>query len=57
MDVTVAMLESTSFPKHLKRVPEYACGHHKKMDGTGSPKGLTRDEMSVPARMMGIADT
>lgn len=56
MDVTVEMLESMNFPKHLKRVPEYACGHHEKMDGTGYPKGLTREEMSEPARMMAIAD-
>ncbi len=56
MDVTVEMLESMPFPKHLMRVPEYACGHHEKMDGTGYPKGLKRDEMSIPARIMGIAD-
>ena len=56
MDVTVEMLESMEFPKHLQRVPEYACGHHEKMDGTGYPKGLTREQMSLPARMMAIAD-
>lgn len=56
MDVTVEMLESMPFPKHLQRVPEYACGHHEKMDGTGYPKGLKRDQMSIPARIMGIAD-
>ncbi len=56
MDVTVEMLESMPFPKHLKRVPEYACGHHEKMDGTGYPKGLKRDQMSIPARIMAIAD-
>lgn len=56
MDVTVEMLESMQFPKHLQRVPEYACGHHEKMDGTGYPKGLTREQMSQPARMMAIAD-
>ena len=56
MDVTVEMLESMPFPKHLQKVPEYACGHHEKMDGTGYPKGLTRDQMSIPARMMAIAD-
>jgi HD-GYP domain-containing protein (c-di-GMP phosphodiesterase class II) len=44
------------FPKNLKRVPEYAGGHHEKMDGTGYPRGLKRDEMSIPARMMAIAD-
>ncbi|GLX79894.1 phosphohydrolase [Thalassotalea insulae] len=56
MDVTVDMLEAMPFPKHLKNVPEYACGHHEKMDGTGYPKGLKRHQMSIPARIMAIAD-
>jgi len=53
---TIKMLESLPYPKHLRRVPEFACGHHEKMDGTGYPRGLTREEMSVQARVMGIAD-
>ncbi len=53
---TIKMLESLPFPRHLQRVPEYAGGHHEKMDGTGYPKGLKRDEMSVQARIMAIAD-
>lgn len=56
MNITVDMLESLPFPKHLQRVPEFACGHHEKMDGTGYPKGLKKDQMSIPARMMAIAD-
>lgn len=56
MDITIEMLESLPFPKHLRRVPEFAGGHHEKMDGTGYPKGLTKEQMSVPARMMAIAD-
>ncbi|MCE3231806.1 MAG: metal dependent phosphohydrolase [Rickettsiaceae bacterium] len=56
IDVTIDMLNSLPFPKNLQRVPEYAGGHHEKMDGTGFPKGLTREEMSVPARMMAVAD-
>jgi HD-GYP domain-containing protein (c-di-GMP phosphodiesterase class II) len=56
MAVTIDMLESLPFPKHLRNVTEYAGGHHEKMDGTGYPKGLKRDQMSVPARMMAIAD-
>lgn len=54
--VTINMLESLPYPKGLQRVPEYAGGHHEHMDGTGYPKGLTREQMSVPARVMGIAD-
>jgi HD-GYP domain-containing protein (c-di-GMP phosphodiesterase class II) len=56
MDITVEMLDSLPFPKHLKRVPEFAGGHHEKMDGTGYPKKLTREQMSIPARIMAIAD-
>jgi HD-GYP domain-containing protein (c-di-GMP phosphodiesterase class II) len=53
---TIKMLEQLPWPKHLTRVPEYAGGHHERMDGKGYPKGLTREQMSVQARMMGIAD-
>jgi len=56
IDVTIKMLESLPWPRHLKNVPEYAGGHHERMDGKGYPKGLTREQMSVEARMMGIAD-
>jgi hypothetical protein len=53
---TIIMLEALPFPKALKRVPEWAGGHHEKLDGTGYPKGLTREQMSIPARAMAIAD-
>jgi HD-GYP domain-containing protein (c-di-GMP phosphodiesterase class II) len=53
---TIKMLESLPWPKHLQNVPEYAGGHHERMDGKGYPKGLTREQMSVQARVMGIAD-
>jgi HD-GYP domain-containing protein (c-di-GMP phosphodiesterase class II) len=54
--VTIRMLESLPWPKHLKNVPEYAGGHHERMDGKGYPRGLTREQMSVQARVMAIAD-
>lgn len=54
--VTIQMLEQLPFPRNLARVPEYAGGHHEKMDGTGYPKGLRREQMSIPARIMAIAD-
>jgi HD-GYP domain-containing protein (c-di-GMP phosphodiesterase class II) len=53
---TIKMLESLPFPRNLRRVPEYAGGHHEKMDGTGYPKGIFASDMSLPARMMAIAD-
>jgi HD-GYP domain-containing protein (c-di-GMP phosphodiesterase class II) len=56
IEVTIMMLESLPWPRHLKNVPEYAGGHHERMDGKGYPRGLTREQMSVQARVMGIAD-
>lgn len=56
VNVTIKMLESLPYPKHLERVPEFAGCHHEKMDGTGYPHGLTKQEMSIPARMVAIAD-
>ncbi|AVA35055.1 HD-GYP domain-containing protein (c-di-GMP phosphodiesterase class II) [Cupriavidus metallidurans] len=53
---TQIMLSRLPFPKHLRNVPEIAGGHHEKMDGTGYPRGLTRNQMSPLARMMAIAD-
>ncbi len=53
---TIFMLKALPFPKTLARVAEWAGGHHEKMDGTGYPKGLKRDDMSLPARMMAVAD-
>jgi HD-GYP domain-containing protein (c-di-GMP phosphodiesterase class II) len=54
--MTIRMLEALPWPQHLTKVPEYAGGHHERMDGKGYPRGLTREQMSVPARVMGIAD-
>lgn len=56
VSVSIDMLNELPYPKNLKNIPEIAGGHHEKMDGTGYPKGLTRDEMSIQARMMAIAD-
>jgi HD-GYP domain-containing protein (c-di-GMP phosphodiesterase class II) len=53
---TIKMLEALPWPHHLKNVAEYAGGHHERMDGKGYPRGLTREQMSVQARVMGIAD-
>ena len=56
VSATIRMLEQLPWPRHLKNVPEYAGGHHERMDGKGYPRGLKREQMSWQARMMGIAD-
>jgi HD-GYP domain-containing protein (c-di-GMP phosphodiesterase class II) len=53
---TIKMLEQLPWPRHLRNVSEYAGGHHERMDGKGYPKGLKKEQMSLQARMMGIAD-
>jgi HD-GYP domain-containing protein (c-di-GMP phosphodiesterase class II) len=50
------MLERMPFPKSLQRVPEYAGTHHETLKGTGYPRKLGADDLSVPARIMMIAD-
>ncbi|BBP44352.1 HD-GYP domain-containing protein [Thiosulfativibrio zosterae] len=54
--MSIHMLNMLPFPKDLKRVAEFAGGHHERMDGKGYPNHLKREELSIPARMMGIAD-
>lgn len=56
MVATMDMLNLLPFPDYLKNVPEYALGHHERMDGKGYPKGIKAGDMSVPARMMAVAD-
>lgn len=53
---TILMLDRLPFPAHLQSVTEIAGGHHEKMDGSGYPKRLHREQMSLAARMMAIAD-
>ena len=56
ISITIDMLEELPYPKKLKNIPEFAGGHHEKMDGTGYPKGLKGDHMSPQAKIMAIAD-
>lgn len=53
---TINILEALPFPKQLRRVPEFAGGHHERMDGNGYPRGLNGNQMSVQARIVAIAD-
>ena len=53
---TLKMLDELPFPRHLRKVPEIAGGHHERIDGRGYPRGLTGAQMSPQARMMAIAD-
>ncbi|USD35105.1 MULTISPECIES: HD domain-containing phosphohydrolase [Vibrio] len=53
---TITMLGRLPYPEHLKNIPEIAGGHHERMDGKGYPRGLSEEQLSIPARVMAIAD-
>lgn len=53
---TIVMLENLPLPSNLKRVPEYAGTHHETLLGTGYPRKLDKSQLSIPARIMAIAD-
>ena len=53
---TILMLEALPFPKNMRRVPEYAGTHHETLIGTGYPRKLTAEQLSVPSRIMVLAD-
>jgi len=54
--VSIKMLERIPFPDNLSNIPEYAGTHHETLIGTGYPRKLTKSELSIPARIMAIAD-
>ncbi len=54
--MTIKMLEQIPFPSHLTKIPEYAGTHHETMIGTGYPRKLSKKDLSVPSRIMALAD-
>lgn len=53
---TIIMLNSLPFPKELRQVPDWAGNHHEKLDGSGYPRCLTAEQLTIPERIMAIAD-
>jgi HD-GYP domain-containing protein (c-di-GMP phosphodiesterase class II) len=56
IDVTIRLLKSLPFPAHLRNVPEIAGSHHERVDGSGYPRNLNQEQMSIQARILAIAD-
>ncbi|MCV6607372.1 MAG: HD domain-containing protein [Campylobacterales bacterium] len=54
--MTINILESLPFPEDLLNVSEYAGGHHECLDGSGYPRQLTEKDISIPSRIIAIAD-
>ncbi len=53
---TIKMLSGLPFPEEMKKVPDIAGNHHEKMDGSGYPRKLTGDQLSIPEKVMALAD-
>lgn len=53
---TIKMLEALPFPDELKNVPRYASTHHETMRGSGYPRKLPGEQLSVPERILAVAD-
>ena len=53
---TIQILKNLPFPPELSNIVEYAGAHHERVDGKGYPNGLTGKQMSIPAKIMAIAD-
>ena len=54
--VSVKILSQLPFSKSLAHVPEYAGGHHEKLNGEGYPQGLTAEQLPLQARILAVAD-
>jgi len=54
--MSIKMLEQLPYTDDMKRIPEYAGTHHETLIGTGYPRELTADELSIPSKIMAIAD-
>jgi HD-GYP domain-containing protein (c-di-GMP phosphodiesterase class II) len=54
--IGIKMLEKIPFPSEMSKIPEYAGSHHETLIGTGYPRKLTASELSIPARIIAIAD-
>lgn len=53
---TIKMLDSLPFPEELKNVPRYASTHHETMRGSGYPRKLQGHELSIPEKLLAVAD-
>jgi HD-GYP domain-containing protein (c-di-GMP phosphodiesterase class II) len=53
---TLNIINKIPFTNDLERIPVIAAAHHEKLDGSGYPLGLTASDITIQARILGIAD-
>lgn len=53
---TIRMLSTLPWPRELQQVPDWAGNHHETYCGEGYPRRLKGKDLSVPERIMAVAD-
>lgn len=53
---TIALLEKLPYPAELANIPRYATTYLETMNGTGYPRGLTAEDLSVAERIIMLAN-
>ena len=53
---TKKFLSQLPWPPELQNVPSIAGAHHEKLNGTGYPEGLVKDEIPIASRVMAVCD-
>jgi putative nucleotidyltransferase with HDIG domain len=53
---TIRILERIHFHRNLDDVPEIAGAHHERLDGEGYPEGRPADDLTLPMRILAVAD-
>jgi HD-GYP domain-containing protein (c-di-GMP phosphodiesterase class II) len=53
---TRRILSRIPWTKDLELIPEIACHHHEKIDGSGYPDGLTADRISFESKVLAVID-
>jgi len=53
---TLRILKELPWSDKLRPIVEDAANHHEHLDGTGYPRSLDEEQLSIPARIMVIAD-
>ena len=58
VELSMDIVGRIPFPNDIKAdITDYVANHHERLDGSGYPRGLKGNDISIPARIIAIADT
>jgi len=53
---THRILSRVPWTKALEKIPDIACHHHERMDGSGYPDGLVGGQISFESKVLAVID-